>query len=228
MTGSPLDLHTATPREIAERISAERRGTPFLVYRDGSGRQEIFDFGRAVALVTIGRRPGNHVPLPWDHEVSRVHAELVRLGDEWVVADDGLSHNGTFLNGEAVTARRRLRDGDTIVVGGTTLVFCAPSESSTTVATVTAGRPTLAADITPAQRRVLLALCRPFAESSQALAPTNNEIAEELVITVDTVKSTLRALYEVFGLEALPQNHKRQMLALRALQGGLVSRRDLQ
>src|ERR1700759_5287311 len=32
---SPLDAHVATPQDLKDRIAAERRGTPFLVYRDG-------------------------------------------------------------------------------------------------------------------------------------------------------------------------------------------------
>ena len=57
--------------------------------------------------------------LPWDDEVSRLHAELVRMGEDWVLCDDGLSHNGTFVNGERVRGRRRLRDGDVVTVGAT-------------------------------------------------------------------------------------------------------------
>ena len=45
-----------------------------------------------------GCRPTS--PLTWDPDASRVHAELVRLADAWVVVDDGLSRNGTFVNGE--------------------------------------------------------------------------------------------------------------------------------
>ena len=41
--------------------------------------------------------------LDWDSEISRVHAALERIGDDWTVVDDGLSHNGTYLNGERVT-----------------------------------------------------------------------------------------------------------------------------
>ena len=41
------------------------------------------------------------------------------MGGDWVVCDDGLSHNGTFVNGERVRGRRRLRDGDVIAVGAT-------------------------------------------------------------------------------------------------------------
>jgi hypothetical protein len=37
------------------------------------------------------------------------------------------------------------------------------------------------------------------------------------MISVDTVKGTLSALFELFGLTALPQNAKRAALAARAL-----------
>ena len=56
----------------------------------------------------IGRRPDRGVRLDWDPEVSRVHALLVRVGGAWTVVDDGISRNGTFVNGERVIGRRRL------------------------------------------------------------------------------------------------------------------------
>ena len=31
-----------------------------------------------------------------------MHAELIRMGADWILCDDGLSHNGTFVNGERV------------------------------------------------------------------------------------------------------------------------------
>ena len=37
------------------------------------------------------------------------------------------------------------------------------------------------------------------------------------MISVDTVKGTLSALFELFGLTELPQNQKRAALAARAL-----------
>ena len=37
------------------------------------------------------------------------------------------------------------------------------------------------------------------------------------MIAVDTVKGTLSALFELFGLSGLPQNAKRATLAVRAL-----------
>jgi pSer/pThr/pTyr-binding forkhead associated (FHA) protein len=224
---SPLDAHVATPQELRDRIAAERRGTPFLVYRDVDDEQAIVDLAAAGDRITIGRRPSNEVVLDWDSEVSRVHAALERLGEEWTVVDDGLSRNGTYVNGERVTSRHRLHDGDVISIGGTLIAFRAPSEGSISRATVTALGPHVGELLTPAQRRVLIALCRPFKDNNYATPATNQQIANELVVSVDAVKSTLRALFEVFGVDDLPQNQKRASLALQAMRNGVISRRDL-
>ena len=227
MTHSPFATHAATPQELRERIMAERGGEPFLLYRDGDGAQVIVSLGRTGDRLTIGRRPANDVALDWDSEVSRVHAALERAGDDWTVADDGLSHNGTFVAGERVTGRRRLRDGDVIAVGGTSIAFCAPSGDSVSTPTVTTVGPRVAELLTPAQRRVLIALCRPFKESTYSTPATNQQIADELVVSVDAVKNNLRALFAAFGVDDLPQNQKRASLALEALRTGVVARRDL-
>src|SRR3954452_15021605 len=104
---SPLAAHAATPAELRERIEAEREGSPFLVLRDGSGSQRLLVLEPDTRRVTIGRSAGNDVALEWDTEVSRLHAELENLGDEWTVADDGLSRNGSFLNGQRISGRQR-------------------------------------------------------------------------------------------------------------------------
>lgn len=227
MPDSPLDAHVATPQELRERIEAERRGTPFLVYRTSADEQVILDLGTAGQRITIGRRATNDVVLDWDSEVSRVHAAVELIGDEWTVVDDGLSHNGTHVNGERVTSRHRLHDGDMLSIGTTVIAFRAPSEGSASRPTVTAIGPHVAELLTPAQRRVLVALCRPFKDSTYATPATNKQIADELVVGVDAVKSTLRALFEVFGVDDLPQNQKRASLALQALRSGVIIRRDL-
>jgi hypothetical protein len=48
---------------------------------------------------------------------------LTEVGGHWVVTDDGLSRNGTFLNGDPVAGRRRLQDGGLLEVGDTPLAF---------------------------------------------------------------------------------------------------------
>ena len=59
------------------------------------------------------------------------------MGGDWVVCDEGLSHNGTFVNGERVRGRRRLRGGDVIAVGDTLIAFCAAASGCRSIATRT-------------------------------------------------------------------------------------------
>ena len=171
--------------------------------------------------------PGSDVCLEWDGAVSRVHARLERVGGHWTVVDDGLSRHGTFLRGERVDGRRRLADNDLIGVGHCVLAFCDPMTAlpKSTAPVMTAVTP--AAALTPAQRRVLVALCRPFADTRYAAPASNREIAAELVVTVDAVKRTMRRLFDTFEIEGLPQNEKRTALAAAAVRGGIVTRRDL-
>jgi pSer/pThr/pTyr-binding forkhead associated (FHA) protein len=215
MSGKPLE--PATPEDVRNRVLAERRGLPFLLYRDSAGEQAMLELEPERERLTIGRRPTSDVALRWDAKVSRVHAELARLGSDWILCDEGMSHNGTFVNGERVRGRRRLRGGDLISVGETLIAFCDPASGST-VATTAPGLRESAVSLTPAQRRVLEALCRPLAGPGYAAPASNRQIADELVISVETVKGTLNVLFGRFGLEHLPQNQKRAALAARAVQ----------
>src|SRR3954463_8049988 len=102
---SPLAPHAASPAELQERLRAEREGDPFLVFRDEHGAQHIEILDGSAGRVTIGRSPGNDVALAWDSEVSRLHAELERLGDEWIITDEGLSRNGSLADGQSIQGR---------------------------------------------------------------------------------------------------------------------------
>src|SRR5690349_3619187 len=186
----------------------------FLLFNDPDGGRRLLDL--EAERITIGRRASCDVALPWDSEVSRLHAEIVRLGEDWVVCDDGLSHNGTFVNGERLRGRRRLRVGDAITVGVTTLSLQGNDTPSTapTRAARTATRPVA---VTPAQRRLLDALARPLRDGGVAPA-SNRQIAAELTLSIETVKGTLSALYDLFELSGHAQNEKRVALALRWVQ----------
>jgi len=215
-----------TASELKAVIEAERQGRPFLVYRDGDGTQHIHPLDE-VDRITVGRGDPSDIWIDWDTEVSRLHAELERLGENWTIADDGLSRNGTHLNGEKVVGRRRLRDGDVIRFGRTLATYRQPllgDVTETEVASQVLDR----ASLSEAQRRVLLALCRPFKGSSGYVTPaTNQHIADELFLSVDAVKTHLRALFAKFGIEDLPQNQKRIRLVELALKSGVITPRDL-
>jgi pSer/pThr/pTyr-binding forkhead associated (FHA) protein len=213
--------------ELKERIDAERSGQPFLLYRDESNQQRLFGLEPDRDHVSVGRRDSSDLVLDWDEQVSRLHAQFERVEQDWTVVDDGLSRNGTWVNGERVVARRRLCDGDLVRVGGTPLAFCAPSREGRADVTLTAEGVPVGDVLTAAQRRVLVALCRPYRDSAFAAPASNPAIAAELSVSVDAVKSTMRALFDLFGVANLPQNQKRASLALQALRDGVISRRDL-
>jgi DNA-binding CsgD family transcriptional regulator len=216
--------HTATPSELQERMAADRLGFSYLLYRDGGGNQQILSLDEGTDRLTVGRDIASDIALPWDVQVSRAHAQVERMGAEWAIIDDGLSRNGTFVNGERLRGRRRLCNADVVRCGDTVLVFRAPKAASD--ATVAAGKaPPLISD---AQRRVLVALCRPFRDGGAFASPASNQqIAEELCVSTEAVKTQIRALFQRLGVEDLPQNRKRVRLVELAFHHGLVAPHDL-
>jgi pSer/pThr/pTyr-binding forkhead associated (FHA) protein len=223
-TDVPFGPHSASAAELKEQLDAERRGKPFLVFRDGDGAQRIVVLDDALPTLTIGRAPETDVCLGWDSEVSSVHAELARVGPDWTISDDGLSRNGTFVNGARVPGRTRLRGGDVIRVGSTAVAF----RGAGTPLAATADVPTSAAvPLSPAQRRVLVALCRPYRGGAPHAVPTSNrEIGEELFLSTEGVKTHVRTLFERFGVEDLPQNRKRARLIELAFSTGTITDHD--
>lgn len=204
----------------------EREGQPFVIYRGSEGDQRILVL-RGEGGRTIGRAADCDLCLDWDGRVSALHAELRRSGNQWLVLDDGLSRNGTYLNGERVVGRRRLRDGDQLGVGRTIVIFRDPRRVQAK-STEVAGREGAPPELSPAQHRILVALCRPYARGAAFVRPaTNQQIADELFLSIPAVKTHLRALFERFELGQLPQNEKRARLVQAALDSGVVTSADL-
>jgi pSer/pThr/pTyr-binding forkhead associated (FHA) protein len=205
---------------------ASTSAAPFLAYVGPDGVEVAIELREAPRL-TLGRDPACDIPLPWDASVSRTHAVLERLGTVWTIADDGISRNGTYLNAARLTGRRRLAHGDVIGLGRTHLRFSDPHSAQAGATSTT--QPVLAAPVTPMQRRVLVALCRPMLEAGNyyVTPAANAAIAEELVLSVEAVKTHLRSLFERFEVGDLPQNQKRAKVAEIALRAGIVSERDL-
>jgi pSer/pThr/pTyr-binding forkhead associated (FHA) protein len=220
MAGNPV-------ADLQARTEAERSGVPFLLYRDGEDRQRLFSFERDVVQASVGRRETADLVLDWDDQVSRLHAQFERVEQDWTVVDDGLSRNGTFVNGERLSGRRRLSDGDSLRFGATTMIFRSPQVDEQAGTAVASQIPT-AVDLSTTQRRVLVALCRPYKDGTAFASPaTNQQVADELFLSVDAVKTHLRVLFAKFGIEQLPQNQKRIRLVERAFYAGLITERDL-
>jgi DNA-binding NarL/FixJ family response regulator len=148
------------------------------------------------------------------------------VGGVWTLADDGLSRNGSFVNDERITGRRRLADGDELRFGNTIVLFRAPAPTHG-LATAAAPDAAPVAKLTETQRKILIALSRPFQGGDRYAAPaTNQQVADEVFLSVDAVKGHLRVLFEKFGIGDLPQNQKRLRLVELALQSGVISVRD--
>jgi pSer/pThr/pTyr-binding forkhead associated (FHA) protein len=170
--------------------------------------------------VTIGRGPSNDVALGWDTEVSRLHAELERLAGEWTVVDDGLSRNGTWLNGQRIQGRQRLRDGDVVQIGQTVLaVGCPARRTPARRSRERARRRARAhAGTAPRARGAVPAL-----QGVRARHPGDQPADRRGALPERRRRQgPPAALFGAFGVEELPQNQKRSVLAMRALQLGVV------
>jgi len=214
----------ASPSELQLLLRETRKGAPFVFFRDGDRALRLVEL--AGEQMVIGRAPESELEIAWDPRVSGVHAHLEQHGRQWLIEDDGLSRNGTFVNGERLRGQRTLRDGDLLQVGDTVIAVRdpLPGEVALTIAAQTVPAPS----VSDAQRRVLVALCRPFRDDERFATPaTNQEIADELVLSLDAIKSHMRVLFARFGVEDLPPNEKRTRLVEKALAGGVVRPEDL-
>jgi pSer/pThr/pTyr-binding forkhead associated (FHA) protein len=218
-----LGLHRRTPTELQAVIAAQRTGIAFLEYRDGDEEQRIVPLAPERDRLSIGRLAGCEVALTWDSEVSRAHALLEQVGGAWTVEDRG-SSNGTLVNAARINGPQVLRDGDVVRIGRTQLIFHAAGDDDLRRTTPAIDR--VIPNPTDSQRKVLVELCRPALERG-AGAASNRDIAEALFVSVETVKTHMRALFDAFEVGDVPQYHKRTELVRRALETGLVSIHDL-
>jgi sigma-B regulation protein RsbU (phosphoserine phosphatase) len=89
----------------------------FVTYPDHGS--DVFTLGRL--RITIGRSARNDVCIP-DPFASRVHAEVRREGDQYLLQDLG-SANGTYFNGARVEGAIPLAHGDRVQIGETEIIF---------------------------------------------------------------------------------------------------------
>ena len=95
---------------MPHELLVEPEGAPSRTIRLETGR------------ITVGRSSENEISYPDDPVMSRRHLVIERVDDDWWV-EDLKSKNGSQLNGDRLTGRCRLQEGDRITVGRLTLVF---------------------------------------------------------------------------------------------------------
>ena len=156
--------------------------------------------------MTIGRSSRNDICIG-DPFASRLHAELKREGDQVVLIDAG-SANGTFLNGQRVTAPIPLRPGDLIRIGETEIEYT-PGEqdllSGATVYLSGAGVDALPADTitSPIGTRSTNDLISSI--RSGAMAAERKASGARPTIGPDTAAADLLSVVSQVGIALLPR-----------------------
>jgi hypothetical protein len=211
-----------TKAELKARKAAEMRGAPFLAYRDDKGNEHILELDETRRTLTVGRRFEADIALPWDREVSRLHAQFELRAGEWTVDDDGWSQNGTFVNEMRVDGQRRLQDGDLVRCGQTTIAFCHARNPNVEM-TLVPGELSATPRFSQQQQQILMELCRPLLGDGDGLSPAaDDEIAKRLGTDQKTVTTELEHLARSFGLSEMPFFERRAEIAILALRSGLV------
>ena len=219
---SPLQAHSATPAELRERIEAERRGRPFLVFRDGDGAQRLLDLGVAGARERRPRQRQRAEPALGHGGLAparRARGDRGRVDGQRrrPLAQRHLRQRRAHLGPHAAARRRRparRADLDRLPPPGVRGLDARPRSPASGSRSATCRRPSA---------RCSSRSSRPYKHDEFAAPATNQEIADELHLSVDAVKSHLRTLFQRFGIEHLPQNQKRSRLVAEALQAGVVS-----
>jgi pSer/pThr/pTyr-binding forkhead associated (FHA) protein len=215
---------TSDAADLKARIEAERTGQAFVFWKDGDGRQQILPLAPDTERVTVGRRGDQDIVLDWDKQVSRAHALMEKRGGDWTLIDE-LSQNGSYINGDRVKKRVRLEHKDVMCFGSTRITFQDRASAEEIDSTARAADETWA-PMTARDRDVLRALCRPLVDDSATLPASNEEIAEEVALSIDSVKARLRVQFERHGLADLRQGEKRTRLARLLLSNGTFKPHD--
>ncbi|OBB03669.1 peptide-binding protein [Mycobacteriaceae bacterium 1482268.1] len=184
-----------------------------------SGRELVPLTGQRV---TLGKASSNDVSLGHDGTVSRLHAVFENLGFAWSIRDLG-SRNGTYLNGEKISAERVLRSGDEVRVGKTRLLFWEVREDGPREEETVSAQPSeLPPRLTPREVDVLVVLCRPLVSDDPFPEPASvRRMAGELYVTEAAVKQHLQNLYDKFTIPT--EGDRRVRLANEALRRGAVT-----
>ena len=169
-------------------------GTLHIIHSNDASLQGL-SIPLAASTYRIGRDPASDLVLA-DTSVSLRHAVITATSDGHAIADEG-SGNGVWVNGARVT-QRPLANGDTIVVGETTLRFEQAIGAQKTVALAV---PTPAPPPPPPQ---------PAAVSPAASAPATGAsgcaigcLITSIVLFFLTIAGSLFALYRAGYLPGL-------------------------
>jgi predicted component of type VI protein secretion system len=186
----------------------------WLTGKDGEPRS----FPLSTERTVVGRDPEAEITID-DEAVSWNHLEIESRSGVLMAADLD-SRNGTALNGEPLDRPRRLRDGDTLVVGRHRLELSDPAPGRAG-ATVAASAP--AVELSGEERATAAALVAPYrSEGAFAGRPaTRAELAEALHVSERTAQRRLDALAAKLDVPGDAGRERPRLVAARVIELGL-------
>ena len=119
--GEPRGTRLLSIGLCAEAPAVEEEPPALAARLEGGGASWVLNR----KVTGIGQNPDVEIRLA-DPAVSGLHAQIVMHESSLFIRDMG-GGSGTWVNGEPVTAARRLFDGDTIALGATRFVVRAPA-----------------------------------------------------------------------------------------------------
>ena len=116
---SPPPLNERTDPSLKKKTTAGRRRTLVGSLTPDGAPDNVYPL--LDSAYTLGRAPTNTIAIA-DGSVSSNHARILRTPEGFVL-EDLQSRNGTYVNGEQVTDKRILADGDLIRLGKIIMTF---------------------------------------------------------------------------------------------------------
>jgi DNA-binding CsgD family transcriptional regulator len=189
------ELEPKTERERWEAEQFARQHPAYLTYRDGSGvlmRHPLTGDGDVV----VGTAAECAIAIGWDRYMSRRHFVLRPVGGRWQLHD--VSTNGTKVNGQAVRMHNLL-PADRIDVGERVGLRFSASDAGPRTPFL---RPRTGSNpLTPREQAVLQALAMHSGRGPASPTASNEEIARQLGIHVETVRSHLKHIRAKLDIE---------------------------
>ena len=210
-----VNVFRSRPQRHVDLCSREMDARIWLTGEGGEPRSVALAAERTV----VGRDPEADIHID-DEAVSWNHLEIESRGGV-LMATDLDSRNGTALNGEPLDRPRRLRDGDTLIVGGHRLEVSDPVPGRAGGDRGRQRRPSVA--LTEEERATAAALVAPYrSEGAFAGRPaTRAEIAEALHVSERTAQRRLDALAAKLDVPGDAGRERPRLIAARVIELGL-------
>lgn len=195
-----------------------------LIIEDDEGRKTVVPFVRDE--ITIGRQEGNTIRLT-ERNVSRRHARLLRNNGSVQVEDLG-SYNGIRLNGEKVSGRVSVNDGDLIQIGDYDLAIqhegtdqpvnapAPPLEATQPGTPPPLSRPTVQMPVLGATEEVHTEASSAVFEEAEPLPESEEETAADAAPVADGAEAPRRQSTAIIRADQVEASRNRPVLELDA------------